>query len=72
MEARAGNKCTGEGRVSEKSTGRTGVEYTGRNAHDTDRVAEDPFGADGGFGRGALSAAARERQGGNTPRDGYY
>ena len=42
-----------------KDTGRTGVEYTGRNAHDTDCVAKYPFGAGGGFGSGALSAAER-------------
>ena len=34
-----------------------------------DHVAECPFRAVGGVGGGASRAAARKRQGGNTPRD---
>ena len=69
MEARAGNKCTGEGRVSEKSTGRTGVEGIRSGTHNTDCIAEYPFGRGREFGGGTLRAAASERWGRNTPRD---
>ena len=62
-------KCTGKGGFSDKSTERAGIEGIRRRLHDTCRIAEYTFGAGGGFGGGALSAADRERRVGNTPRD---
>ena len=46
-----------------------GVEGIGRGARNADRVAEYPFGVDGGFGGGDSSTEARERWVGNNPGD---
>ena len=51
---------TGEGGFSDKSTVCARVEGIGRCARDMDRVVEYLFGADRGFGGGALRASARE------------
>ena len=57
------------GGFADKVTGRMGVEGIRCIAHDTDHVSEYLFSTGGVFEGGALSTLARERQGGNTPRD---